>query len=257
MRILLIDHDENTAKSLQSYASELGIEIDHKNNGQEGYRCITFYDYNLIMVNTHSKEISGYEILNRVLANKLRIPVVLISDQDTKHENILEGLSSGADEYITKPFNAEQVIARMKIIIRRSMGHADSIINFDKVSINLDTRTILVNGKHVTLTNKEYAIFELLIMRKGSVLTKEMFLSHLYRGLDEPEMKIIDVFVCKLRKKLAKYSGNDYIQTVWGRGYMLKDFEFTKPKKHNIYGSETESSESETTKEEAAPAPAA
>jgi two-component system cell cycle response regulator CtrA len=100
------------------------------------------------------------------------------------------------------------------------------VVRFDKVAINLDTRTVDVNGTQVHLTNKEYAILELLAMRKGTVLTKEMFLNHLYSSMDEPEIKIIDVFVCKLRKKLSEASGGiSYIETVWGRGYMLKDYE--------------------------------
>ena len=92
--------------------------------------------------------------------------------------------------------------------------------------MNLDSRTVEVDGKTVHLTSKEYAILELLAMRKGTVLTKEMFLNHLYGGMDEPELKIIDVFVCKLRRKLYEASGGkNYVETVWGRGYMLRDYE--------------------------------
>jgi two-component system cell cycle response regulator CtrA len=114
----------------------------------------------------------------------------------------------------------------VQAIVRRSKGHSESVIRFDKVAINLDTRIVEVAGTPVHLTNKEYAILELFAMRKGTVLTKEMFLNHLYGGVDEPEIKIIDVFVCKLRKKLSDASGGtNYIETVWGRGYMLKDYE--------------------------------
>ena len=132
----------------------------------------------------------------------------------------------GAQDYLTKPFNRGELIARIQAIVRRSKGHSESVVRFDKVAINLDTRTVEVDSQQVHLTNKEYAILELLAMRKGTVLTKEMFLNHLYSSMDEPEIKIIDVFVCKLRKKLAKASGGmNYIETVWGRGYMLKDYD--------------------------------
>ena len=92
------------------------------------------------------------------------------------------------------------------------------------LKVNLDTKTVDVNGQRVHLTGKEYQMLELLSLRKGTTLTKEMFLNHLYGGMDEPELKIIDVFICKLRKKLAEATGGEhYIETVWGRGYVLKD----------------------------------
>ncbi|MDD3371420.1 MAG: response regulator transcription factor, partial [Alphaproteobacteria bacterium] len=115
-------------------------------------------------------------------------------------------------------------VARIHAIIRRSKGHSDSVIRTGKLVVNLDTRTVEVDGTPLHLTGKEYGILELLSLRKGTTLTKEMFLNHLYGGMDEPELKIIDVFVCKLRKKLATAAGGDnYIETVWGRGYVLRD----------------------------------
>jgi two-component system cell cycle response regulator CtrA len=114
------------------------------------------------------------------------------------------------------------LVARIHAIVRRSKGHAQSVIQTDDLVVNLDTKTSEVNGARVHLTGKEYAMLELLSLRKGMTLTKEMFLNHLYGGIDEPEVKIIDVFMCKLRKKLASASGGkNYIETVWCRGYAL------------------------------------
>jgi two-component system, cell cycle response regulator CtrA len=113
---------------------------------------------------------------------------------------------------------------RIRAIVRRSKGHAQSVINTDDLCVNLDTKLVEINGARVHLTGKEYQLLELLALRQSMTLTKEMFLSHLYGGMDEPEMKIIDVFICKLRKKLANASGGkDYIETVWGRGYVMRD----------------------------------
>src|SRR5690606_36508861 len=118
----------------------------------------------------------------------------------------------------------EELVARIHAIIRRSKGHSQSIIRTGKLAVNLDTKTVEVNGQRVHLTGKEYSMLELLSLRKGTTLTKEMFLNHLYGGMDEPELKIIDVFICKLRKKLATATdGDNYIETVWGRGYVLRD----------------------------------
>lgn len=115
-------------------------------------------------------------------------------------------------------------MARIHAIIRRSKGHAQSVINTGKFCINLDAKTVDVAGKTVHLTGKEYQMLELLSLRKGTTLTKDMFLNHLYGGMDEPELKIIDVFICKLRKKLSLATdGDNYIETVWGRGYVLRD----------------------------------
>jgi len=142
----------------------------------------------------------------------------------SESENKVKGLGTGADDYLTKPFNKDELIARIHAIVRRSKGHAESIIRTGNMSVNLDGRTVEVNDKSVHLTGKEYGILELLSLRKGTTLTKEMFLNHLYNGMDEPELKIIDVFVCKLRKKLAMASEDEtYIHTVWGRGYVLRD----------------------------------
>ena len=130
----------------------------------------------------------------------------------------------GADDYVTKPFHREELTARIHAVVRRSKGHSQSVIRTGKLAVNLDAKTVEVDGSRVHLTGKEYAMLELLSLRKGTTLTKEMFLNHLYGGMDEPELKIIDVFICKLRKKLAHAcEGDNYVHTVWGRGYVLQD----------------------------------
>ncbi|MCX8501080.1 MAG: response regulator transcription factor, partial [Alphaproteobacteria bacterium] len=122
------------------------------------------------------------------------------------------------------PYDRAELLARVQAIIRRSKGHSESTIRTGKIVVNLDSRSVDADGKPIHLTGKEYAILELLSLRKGTTLTKEMFLNHLYGGMDEPELKIIDVFVCKLRKKLSEATnGDSYIETVWGRGYVMQD----------------------------------
>ncbi len=148
--------------------------------------------------------------------------MILSGADDT--ESKIKGFGFGADDYMTKPFHREELVARIHAIIRRSKGHSQSIIHTGRVAVNLDAKTVEVEGKAVHLTGKEYQMLELLSLRKGTTLTKEMFLNHLYGGMDEPELKIIDVFICKLRKKLSNATGGEnYIETVWGRGYVLRD----------------------------------
>jgi len=223
MRVLLIEDDSATARSIELALAAEGIICDTAELGEDGVQIGKIYDYDLIILDLMLPDIGGYEVLLRLRSAKIKTPILILSGLNTVDQKI-KGLTCGADDYLTKPFNREELIARIQAIVRRSKGHSESVVKFDKVCINLDTRSVEVAGIPVHLTNKEYAILDLLVMRKGTVLTKEMFLNHLYGSMDEPEIKIIDVFVCKLRKKLSDAAGGtNYIETVWGRGYMLKD----------------------------------
>ena len=225
MRVLLIEDDSSTAKSIELEFAAEGIICDTAEVGADGVEIGKIYEYDAIVLDLMLPDVDGYEVLLRLRSAKVKTPVLILSGLISVDEKI-KGLAFGADDYLVKPFNRGELIARVQAIVRRSKGHSESVVRFDKVAINLDTRIVEVAGTQVHLTNKEYAILELLAMRKGAVLTKEMFLNHLYSSMDEPEIKIIDVFVCKLRKKLSKASGGvNYIETVWGRGYMLKEFE--------------------------------
>ncbi|MDP5109988.1 MAG: response regulator transcription factor [Rickettsiaceae bacterium] len=225
MRVLLIEDDSSTARSIELALAAEGIICDTAEVGADGIEIGKIYDYDIILLDLMLPDIDGYEVLLRLRSAKVKTPILILSGLSSVDQKI-KGLGFGADDYLTKPFNKGELVARIQAIVRRSKGHSESVVRFDKVAINLDTRIVEVDGTQVHLTNKEYAILELLAMRKGTVLTKEMFLNHLYSSMDEPEIKIIDVFVCKLRKKLAKASGGtNYIETVWGRGYMLKDYE--------------------------------
>ena len=166
---------------------------------------------------------SGYEVLKTLRVSKVQTPILILSGL-AGIEDKVRGLGFGADDYMTKPFHKDELVARIHAIVRRSKGHAQSVIETGELKVNLDTKTVEVNNQRVHLTSKEYQMLELLSLRKGTTLTKEMFLNHLYGGMDEPELKIIDVFICKLRKKLqAATGGQHYIETVWGRGYVLRD----------------------------------
>jgi DNA-binding response OmpR family regulator len=213
--------------------------------GTEGIEIAKIYNYDLIILDLMLPDISGFEVLLRLRSAKVKTPILILSGITTVDQKI-KGLTCGADDYITKPFNREELIARIYAIVRRSKGHSESVVRFDKVSIHLDTRIVEVDGTRVHVTNKEYAILELLVLRRGTVLNKEMFLDHLYSSVDEPDIKIIDVFVCKLRRKLADAGGGtNYIDTVWGRGYMLKEYDEQETLLHHFQGEVIESSGSE------------
>ena len=223
MRVLLVEDDPTTSKSIEMMLSSAGMVLDITDLGEDGLEIGKLYDYDIIVLDLMLPDIDGYEVLRRLRAAKVETPVLILSGL-TESEQKVKGLGTGADDYLTKPFNKNELVARIHAIVRRSKGHSESIIRTGKLSVNLDGRTVEVDDKPVHLTGKEYGIMELLSLRKGTTLTKEMFLNHLYNGMDEPELKIIDVFVCKLRKKLAAVSDEEvYIHTVWGRGYVLRD----------------------------------
>ncbi len=223
MRVLLVEDDTSTAKSIEMMLKSEGYICDSTDLGEDGLEIGKIYDYDLIVLDLMLPDIDGYEVLRRLRAAKVRTPILILSGLSEPDKKV-KGLGFGADDYLTKPFDKAELIARIQAIVRRSKGYSESIIRTGKLSVNLDTRTVEVGGQPLHLTGKEYGILELLSLRKGTTLTKEMFLNHLYGGMDEPELKIIDVFVCKLRKKLSSATGGDnYIETVWGRGYVLRD----------------------------------
>jgi two-component system cell cycle response regulator CtrA len=191
--------------------------------GEEGIDLGKIYDYDIILLDLNLPDVSGFEVLRKLRVSKVKSPVLILSGL-AGIEDKIKGLGFGADDYMTKPFHKDELVARIHAIVRRSKGHAQSAINTGDLCVNLDTKMVEINGARVHLTGKEYQMLELLALRKGTTLTKEMFLSQLYGALDEPEVKIIDVFVCKLRKKLASASGGkNYIETVWGRGYVMRE----------------------------------
>ena len=223
MRVLLVEDDSATAKSIELMLKSEGYICDTTDLGEDGLEIGKLYDYDIIVLDLMLPDMDGYEVLRRLRSAKIETPVLILSGMSELDAKI-KGLGFGADDYLTKPFDKRELIARIQAIVRRAKGHSDSLIRTGRLTVNLDTRTAEVNGQPLHLTGKEYGILELLSLRKGTTLTKEMFLNHLYGGMDEPELKIIDVFVCKLRKKLSMACGGEnYIETVWGRGYVLRD----------------------------------
>ncbi|MCU0801507.1 MAG: response regulator transcription factor [Rhodobacteraceae bacterium] len=223
MRILLVEDDPTTSRSIELMLTHANLNVYCTDLGEDGIDLAKLYDYDLILLDLNLPDMSGHEVLRQLRQARIETPILILSGSDDT-DSKLKGFGFGADDYLTKPFHREELVARIHAIIRRSKGHSQSVIKTGEVNVNLDAKTVDVAGKTVHLTGKEYQMLELLSLRKGTTLTKEMFLNHLYGGMDEPELKIIDVFICKLRKKLAEATdGANYIETVWGRGYVLRD----------------------------------
>ena len=223
MRVLLVEDDPTTSRSIELMLTHSNFNVYSTDMGEDAIELSKLYDYDLILLDLNLPDMTGLDVLRQIRLARIDTPILILTgetDTDTK----LRGFGGGADDYLTKPFHREELIARIHAIIRRSQGHAQSVIRTGRIAVNLDAKTVDVDGQTVHLTGKEYQMLELLSLRKGTTLTKEMFLNHLYGGMDEPELKIIDVFICKLRKKLTEATGGEsYIDTVWGRGYVLRE----------------------------------
>lgn len=225
MRVLLVEDDPTTSRSIELMLTHANLNVYCTDLGEDGIDLAKLYDYDLILLDLNLPDMSGHEVLRQLRLSRVETPILILTGADDT-ESKIKSFGFGADDYLTKPFHREELVARIHAIIRRSKGHSQSVIRTGLVNVNLDAKTVEVEGNAVHLTGKEYQMLELLSLRKGTTLTKEMFLNHLYGGMDEPELKIIDVFICKLRKKLAlACGGENYIETVWGRGYVLRDFD--------------------------------
>ncbi len=223
MRVLLVEDDASQAQAIELMLRSEQMVVDTTGQGEDGLEIGRLYEYDIIILDLGLPDMDGLDVLRQLRAARVETPVLILSGMDDTDRKI-RSLGLGADDYLTKPFEKGELVARLHAIIRRSKGHAASTIRTGRMTVNLDTRSVAIDDLPVHLTGKEYGILELLALRKGTTLTKEQFLNHLYGGLDEPELKIIDVFICKLRKKLSTMSdGENYIETVWGRGYVLRD----------------------------------
>lgn len=223
MRILLIEDDVAIAKTIELALAAEKMILDLTILGEDGLEFIKMYRYDLIILDLILPDVHGYEVLKEIRELQIDVPILILSGLNTSEEKI-KGLGYGADDYLTKPFNRGELLARIKAIIRRSKGHSTAIFKISNLSVNLNSHSTYIDGKLIHLTAKEQILIEALAMRRGNVVSKENLLGQLYNPVDEPEVKIIDVFVCKMRKKLFQASGGmNYIETVWGRGYALKE----------------------------------
>ena len=222
MRVLIVEADGAATRTLVPLLRASGVIADQIESGQEALGLARHYDYDLILLDLELPDLEGFDVVRRLRAARIETPVV-IQSATIKPQARVKAFGVGADDFVSKPYDHVELFARIQAIVRRSKGFSQPTLQCGALQLNLDSREVTVSGKVVHLTGKEYSILELLVLRKGMVLTKEVFLNHLYGGMDEPEMKIIDVFICKLRKKLTQAGAANMIGTVWGRGYMVRD----------------------------------
>ena len=223
MRALVVEDDGVSARLIKAALERESFVAEVSETGEDGLELCRLYDFDVAVLDLRLPDMDGREVVRRMRAANVATPVLVLSGVADREEKV-KALLAGADDYLTKPFDRAELAARLLAIVRRSKGHPSSVIRTGRMTLDLGARTVEIDGQPLAVTAKEYAILELLSLRKGKTLTKEMFLDHLYGGMDEPEQKIVDVFVCKLRKKIAALTGGENgIHTVWGQGYVLRE----------------------------------
>jgi two-component system cell cycle response regulator CtrA len=222
MRVLLVDTDVQAVAVIQRALKSSGAVLEHFETGEEAYQLAKRYDYDALIMDLMLPDTDGYEVIRRLRWASISVPILVLSSL-TRPQAKVKAFSLGADDFLARPFDEAELGARIQALVRRSKGLSHSKINLGSIVLDMDSNIVTVDSETVHLTEKEYRILELLFLRSGSIVAKESFLNHLYGGNDEPDIKIIDVFVCKLRRKLAQAGAGEVITTGWGRGYIVRD----------------------------------
>jgi two-component system, cell cycle response regulator CtrA len=222
MRVLVVDDDPVSTALVKTALMGQHYVVECTDRGEEALDILKVYDFDALVLDLRLPDLDGSKVLRRLRGIGSVVPVMIVSGISDRAARI-QALLDGADDYLIKPVDRDELVARLKVLIRRAKGHATSEIRIGRIALDLASRTVSVDGQALKVTAKEYGILELLALRRGTTLSKEVFLDHLYGGIDEPEQKIIDVFICKLRKKIQAVGGGPGIETVWGQGYVLRD----------------------------------
>ncbi len=221
MRLLLIEAEALAARQTMHVLKACRAIAEHAESGEDGLDLARHYDYDLVLLDHALPGLDGTEVVRRMRAAGINTPAVVMTAQSQADINV-RPFQAGADDVIRKPFDPAESRARLQAIMRRSRGYSQPTLLLGSLQLNLDSHEVFVGGTSVRLAGKEYAVLELLVLRKGMVLTKDMFLDHLYGGTGEPDSRIIDLLVSRVRKKLADAGAPDAISTVWGRGHMMR-----------------------------------
>src|SRR6185437_10516902 len=222
MLILRVGHATFCRGGNHQLLQQHGIRSEQAASGREALEFLRLYEYDLVLMDLHLPDVPAYEVVRMMRAASLKVPVLIVADSATVQSKV-RALDQGADDFLTTPCDSDELLARIRAVVRRSQGHTNSTLTLGPVELLLDCRDVRVHGQSLHLSRREYAVLELLFLKQGHILNKGAFLTHLYCGMDEPEMKTIDVIICRLRKKLAVAGVPSLIDTVWGCGYILRD----------------------------------
>ena len=221
MKILVIEDERDLNRIITKHLKKNNYSVDSCFDGQEALDFISYSEYDLIITDIMMPNVDGYEFIDKLRANKNDTPVIMLTAKDTLEDKIV-GLDSGADDYIVKPFEFDELLARIRVLMRRNYGLATNIIQIEEVTLDLAKKQVAKSGEIIDLTGKEYEVLEYLMKNKGSILSRDQILNHVWDYEYEGASNIVDVIIKNIRKKLDRGEGNTIIYTKRGLGYFVK-----------------------------------
>lgn len=222
MRILVIEDEKKVASFIKKGLEEELYKVDTAFNGKEGLELTFENEYDLIISDIMMPFINGIEFVKEIRKNGITTPVLLLTVKDSTQSKV-DGLDSGADDYLTKPFSFEELTARVRALLRRKDYHKDNVLKVGELLLDIVAHKTTLAGQEITLTPKEYSILEYLLRNKNKIVSRIKLIEHVYDYHFDSGTNVIDVYINKLRNKLKHKDGKPYIQTIRGMGYTIKD----------------------------------
>jgi two-component system response regulator PhoP len=223
MRVLIIEDEARLARNIAKAIREAtSYAVDISTDGEDGWHQALSNPYDLIVLDLMLPKVGGVEILRDLRRQGSRVPVLILTARDTT-EDIIRGLESGSDDYLTKPFDMGEFLARCKALVRRAYDRPDPVVRVGELSLDTSSRIVTLRGQRVALRAMEYRLLEYLVLRAGQIVSKEEILEHLYDFDAETFSNVIEVYISSLRRKLDAGSGQVPIRTIRGQGYVIEE----------------------------------
>lgn len=221
MKLLIIEDEKLIADNLKLGLEQHKFAVDVAYTGEDGYRLINEFSYDLIIMDLMLPDIQGEELCKRLRQEKNETFIIMLTAKK-QLENIIDGLSMGADDYIGKPFEFTELLARIRALVRRSSKNRDNVLSFREIRLDLDREQVFIKGREVVLTKKEYMILEYLLRHKGQLISRNQLLEHAWDMNVDIFTNVVDTHIKNLRKKLGH--NGQFISTIYGSGYRISDF---------------------------------
>lgn len=222
MRILVVEDEQILCQQIKQFFADKGYAVDIANSGADGLYLATEYPVDVAVVDIGLPDFTGIELIKKLRERDIVLPVLLLTAR-SRWQDKVEGLESGADDYLAKPFHFEELMARINALLRRSKGNAHPVLSFANIKLDTVSQDVTVDDKPVELTAFEYKVLEYLMFRRGEVVSKSVLTEHIYDEDYDRDSNVIEVFIGRLRKKIDPHGTTKPIETLRGRGYRIPD----------------------------------